>query len=132
MRLVGVFFFGRQKNRLKLRVAFSRSAMREEGLLGVRPKMGIECLHPFGGTDAQHGFPIAFARAFEQAGEHVFEALAFEMVEERFRHFLFTPHPPSLYELRRAGPSRPVSSRTSFVVVGDEAVQDAHAPTRAP
>src|SRR4029077_18785420 len=83
---VRVFLFGGEIDGLARLVTFRGRAMGEEARLRIGPQMRIQCRHALGRAHLNDGAPAALARAFEQRRKHILQALAFEVIEERFGH----------------------------------------------
>jgi hypothetical protein len=57
----------------------------EEALVGIGPKQAVERFDPFDGASLDRGAPATLQRLFEEAGQHLVERLAAEMIEQHLR-----------------------------------------------
>ena len=81
---VGIFFLVCQVDRLPEAVTLRR--VRQEGFVGVGPKIGIEGGNALGRSRLDHRRPAPRQGLLQQPRQHRFEILPLQVVEEDLRH----------------------------------------------
>src|SRR6185312_13038897 len=89
VRIVGL---DGDQNRLARAVAVARLRVRQEGCVVIGPQQAIESFGALGGVAADQRPPAALQGALDEAGKHVLQRAALEMVEQRLAHGGLTAH----------------------------------------
>ncbi len=92
-RAVGVFLAGGQIDRLRLRLAVVRRAVRQEAVVGVGPQPLVQRLDALLRRRLDDGAQAVRQRVPENLRQRLIDAAALEMIEAEFGHRRVEPTP---------------------------------------
>src|SRR5689334_3604528 len=110
---VGIALSHREQDWLKRGLRLTPRTMGQKAVVAIGPKVRVEGVDALFRGSLHNHFPPAFKRPLKQSGKNAFQLLTLKMIEKNLGH---------LFRFKNL----------SLVVIFDQAIQEPHAPTRAP